>query len=253
MPHRHSASLVEALVHAHKTCTSIEVEPELIPASLEAAMAVQAQTVAALGEKIGGWKVGITGDGVSMAAPMFADAIVASGHSWPLTAAGPILAEVEIAVRLRQDLPPRRGKPYVREEIVAAISHVLPGIELIQSRLSTGMASPFPLWLADRLGNAGYVCGKQRADFAALDLGALRCQLSVDGRNVHDKAGGHPQNDPLTPILVWANAQNDSTGGLRAGQIITTGSLIVPLRCTRSVHLVAEIEGLGRVEVQIEG
>ena len=253
MPHQHSATLAEALVHAHTTCTSFEAGLAQVPASLAAAMAVQAQTVAALGESVGGWKVGITPDGISMAAPMFAGAIVASGHAWPLTAAGPILAEVEIAVRLRHDLPPRPGKPYVRGEIIAAISHVLPGIELIQSRLVTGMASPFPLWLADRLGNAGYVCGPQRSDFAALDLSALRCQLSVDGKPVHDKAGGHPQNDPVTPVLVWANAQNDRTGGLKAGQIITTGSLIVPLRCTHSVHLVAEIEGLGRVEVRIEG
>ena len=244
-------SLIAALVHANKTNTSFAPAAALMPASLDEAMAVQAATMEALGAKTGGWKVGITAEGVPMAGPMIAEHIVASGGSWPLTAAGPILAEVEIAVRFKHDLPPRPDKPYTRAELINGVDAVLAGIELICSRLRDGSASPFPLWLADRLGNAGYICGAPVHEFRKLDLAALRTRLWVDGKLVHDKTGGHPQNDPLAPILAIVNAQTGKPAGIKAGQTITTGSLIVPLRCDHAQKLEAEIEGLGKVSVAI--
>lgn len=247
------ATLARLLADAHHSHVTLESSPALIPASLDGAMAVQAQTVQALGGKVGGWKVGFAADGKVMAAPMLAGAILASGAKWPLVAQGTLIAEVEIALRLKQDLPARPAKPYDRSEILAATGEVLAGIEFIQSRLAESTAAPFPIWLADRLGNAGYVCGAECADFDGLDLGALRCQLWADGKLVHDKVGGHPQGDPLAPVIAWANHQNDSLGGMKAGQVITTGSLIVPLRCPGPVNLVAEIAGLGQVAVKVAG
>ena len=247
------ATLARLLADAHHSHATVESSPALMPVSLDAAMAVQVQTVQALGGKVGGWKVGFGADGKVMAAPMLAGAIVTSGAKWPLVAQGPLIAEVEIALRLKHDLPARPAKPYDRNEIIAATGEVLAGIEFIQSRLAENTAAPFPMWLADRLGNAGYICGAERADFKNLDLGALRCQLWADGKLVHDKVGGHPQGDPLAPVVAWANRQNESLGGMKAGQVITTGSLIVPLLCPAPVRLVAEIAGLGQVTVTVAG
>ena len=40
-------------------------------------------------------------------------------------------------------------------------------------------------------------------------------------------------------------------GGFRAGQIITTGSLITPLKPTARMTIRAELEGIGAVAVTI--
>ena len=252
MPSTPNPRLVDLLVEAHETATSFSCRPELIPASLDAAMSVQGATITALNGRVGGWKVGFNAQGQSMAGPMLANCIQASGSRWTIGTAGPILAEVEIAVRLKYDLPPRPAKPYGRADIAAAVSHVMAGIELIRSRLREGPAAPFPIWLADRLGNAGYILGEEVSGLADRDLSALRCQLRVDGTLMHDKIGGHPQNDPLAPVVAYANGQNDVLGGLRAGQIVTTGSLIVPLSCRNPVELEAEIDGLGQVRVTMD-
>ena len=240
-------SLAAQIIRATRAKTIFAPAPALVPASFADALQIQAETVAALGATIGGWKVGFSPDGHPVSGPMLADDIKASGAGWPLSPAAPTLVEVEIAVRLARDLPHRPNEPYSRAEIIAAIAQVLPGIELICSRLQDGAASPFNAWLADRLGNAGYVFGAGRADIQGLDLAKLRCVLKVDGLVVHDRSGGHPQNDPLAPLLACANQPNH----LRAGQIITTGSLIVPLPFAGAAWLEAEIEGLGTVVLKL--
>ncbi len=47
----------------------------------------------------------------------------------------------------------------------------------------------------------------------------------------------HVNVDPLAPLVAYANAPIDFAGGLRAGQIVTTGTLcgVVPLPAPGSV------------------
>ena len=241
-------SLASQIIRATRDKTALAREPALVPASFADAMQVQAETVEALGVTVGGWKVGFSPDGQAVSGPMLAPDVKASGATWALSPAAPTIIEVEIAVRLACDLPHRPQQPYSRADIIAAIGQVLPGIELICSRLQDGAAWPFSAWLADRLGNAGYVFGAGRAGAQKMDLANLRCVLKVDGVVAHDRSGGHPQNDPLAPLLACANQPND----MRAGQIITTGSLIAPLPFARSARLEAEIEGLGIVALNLQ-
>jgi hypothetical protein len=49
------------------------------PASLEEAYAISASMMAALGQTVGGWKVGYAPDGTPIAAPMYAAGFLASG------------------------------------------------------------------------------------------------------------------------------------------------------------------------------
>ena len=47
----------------------------------------------------------------------------------------------------------------------------------------------------------------------------------VTGVTIYDQPAVHGNGDPMTPFLAWANRQSDDLGSLKAGQIITTGSL----------------------------
>lgn len=242
-------TLVRALASAHR---SGRAAPAADLASLSATIAdayeAQAGIAHSLGERVAGWKTGFGPEKQPVAAPLFAGVMHASRATIPLPPDRPMILEIEIAFRLARDLPPRPARPYTASEIAESVEVALAGAELIAAR--GGMPSdgtPFPRFVADLQGNAGYVCGSEALGFRALDLTQARVTLDVDGERVHDAKGGHPQGDPWAPLVAWANAQCDRLGGLKAGQVITTGSLSPPRPVDRPCRVHAAIEGVGEV------
>ena len=63
--------------------------------------------------------------------------------------------------------------------------------------------------------------------------------------------GGNPAGD-VWRLLAWvANSCAARCGGLRKGELVTTGSCTGLLFAAPNVHVVAEFDGLGRVEVDV--
>jgi 2-keto-4-pentenoate hydratase len=242
--------LVAHLVAAHHTGRLVPYLDALVPHDIVAAYATQSHVAETLGADVGGWKVGIRPDGTPMAAPLYADAMKTSGATWLLPPAGHLVVEVELALRLEDDLPVRT-RPYTRDEVAGAVGEVLIGVELLHSRISGTGNPPFFLVLADNIGNAGYVIGDALRNFRALDLARLRCRVTVDGATMHDKVGGHPQDDPFAPVIACLGQGMMGLGGFRSGQIVTTGSLITPLKPTKRTAIHAELEGIGAVALTI--
>ncbi len=238
------------LADSQSSPTHLTLQDFTPPRDASEAMQVQAASLRWIGAEVGGFKLGFAADGTAIAGPMLQSTITPAPARLILPARGGLLAEVEIAFRLSQDLP-RRERPYLRNEIMAHVGEVLIGIEWLCTRLDAAAAANFPAWLADRLGNHGYVTGACVSPAQIGDLQHLRTKVQVNGVNVHDKIGGHPQNDPLMPLLAYANAQNDALGGLKAGMVITTGSLITPLPITRPCEISAGIEGIGAIAASI--
>ncbi len=241
--------LVDAIVAARRTGTPARYRAQLAPADRRIGYATQHAVAAALGASVAGWKVGMLADGTPMAAPMFTGDVRASATAWKLPVDDALVVEVEVALRLARDLPARPRKPYARDEIALAVSEVLIGVELLRSRFAGDGFPAFPVHLADNLGNAGYVVGGATRDFASLDLAQLRCRYALGGVAVHDAVGGHPQNDPWVPVIACLNEGMMGLGGFRAGQVITTGSLIKPARVNASTKLTATLDGVGSVAV----
>ena len=240
-------ALAARLAEARRNGTG-RFEAALVPADAAAAMRVQHDVARRLGAQVGGWKVGFGPDGVPFAGPLYQAGIVRSPATRPLTPGDHVLVEIELAFRLARDLPSRETS---RDEIVAAIDSAIVGIELIRGRLGEPPAVPFLAFLADNAGNAGYVTGGSTRDFRSLDLARLRCRLSVDGRMVHDKVGGHPQGDPIEPIRAWLARADDTLRGLRAGHVVTTGSFTTPFRAEEAARFEASMEGVGEVRLDL--
>ncbi|MDB5593422.1 MAG: hypothetical protein JWM36_383 [Hyphomicrobiales bacterium] len=245
-----AARLVEA---RHARCTHAFQAAEE-PAGSAEAYATQAQVATGLGTGVAGWKVGFapTPGQTPMAGPIFACDMRENGGTYRLAAGETVKVEVELALRLRADLPARPHAPYTPGEILAATHAMLVGIELVGSRFTDPDSAPFTARLADNFNNAAYVAGEGISDFAGLDRAQLRCRLWVDGELVTDHVGGHGDGDPLVPLLAWASHQADALGGLRAGQVITTGSLNAPVALSRNALIEAELSGLGRVRLRLE-
>ena len=169
---------------------------------------------------IGGWKVGAPGpDGPVTCAPLPAAAIQDS----PATITGSDrLVEAEIALRLAHDLPPR-DQPYTRADILAAIASAHPAIEVLQSRyLDVAAVDPLSA-LADSLSHFGLVVGPAIPDWQSLDLAAETVRVTADGTVIKTGAG-NPAGDMIRMLLWLANEGAHWAGGLRAGQVVTTGS-----------------------------
>jgi 2-keto-4-pentenoate hydratase len=244
--------LAAALVAARRSTRRVALSPTLLPADRRAAHGVQAEVAHALGVIVGGWKVGMLEDGTPMAAPIYADEIKPSGAIWRRPLDRPMLAEVELALRLAHDLPARAGRPYAREEIAAAVGEVLVGVEVLVTRCDVPRFPPFLAHLADNLGNAGYVTGGATLDFRARDLARLRCRINIGRELAHDRVGGHPQDDPWAPLAACLDDGLVPLGGFHAGQIVTTGALATPIEVTRSMRITASLEGIGDVDVTFE-
>jgi 2-keto-4-pentenoate hydratase len=244
---RPDVAIAEALTAARRSHRRVRWQDVRVPASYAEAMVAQAAITRRLNAEVGAWKVGVRPDGVAVAAPIYADLIYAADSQIALGALGSLGIEAEIAFRLGRDLPPARGRPYARADVLAAVSEILVGIEIVRGRFEDDDALPYPAFLADNLGNDGYVVGASVSDLIGLEISALRCRVSIDGAMVHEAIGGHPLGDPLHPLVAYASMPIDQLGGLRAGQIVTTGSLCGIITLDHPAPVRAEIERIGAV------
>jgi 2-keto-4-pentenoate hydratase len=221
-------------------------EPADALTSVADAYAVQEQVVRELG-RVGAWKVGAPSPSADpVRAPILATTIRASPVTLPASSFHVIGIEAEIAYRLGADLP-ARARPYDAEEVAAAIEGMLPAIEVVDTRLADHAAAP-PLWkLADNQINGGLVTGTLAADWRRFDPLTQPVRLEVDGVVVAKGRGGNTAGDPFR-LLVWlANRCGAHCGGLKRGQIVTTGSLTGLRFVAPGARVHAFLDGLGEV------
>jgi len=130
--------------------------------------------------------------------------------------------EAEICIRLAHDLPPRDA-PYTPDDLRAAIASAHPAIEVLQSRyVDVDKIDPLSN-LADSSSNFGLVVGPAIPDWTALDLAKESVRVTANGTEIK-RGTGNPAGDMIR-LLVWlANEGARWTGGLQAGQYVTTGS-----------------------------
>ncbi len=212
------------LLDARRTHTPIADLPTgLQPTSLEEVARVHQEMILAYGE-IGGWKIGA---GTPDATPFFAP----MPRAW-MAASGAILSgpsfryrvlEAEIAFLLGHDLPPR-STPYTREEVVAAIASCHPIIEELESGLTDPKAANNFSALADLQMHGGFVYGPACADWKDIDFSKENVTLAIDGAVRVERTGSNTSGDLYRLLPYLANEGAARTGGLKAGQWITTGS-----------------------------
>jgi 2-keto-4-pentenoate hydratase len=214
----------DLLLDARRTHTPIaDLPAELQPTSLEEVARVHEEMILAYGE-IGGWKIGA---GAPDATPFFAP----MPRAW-MAASGAILSgpsfryrvlECEIAFLLGADLPPR-ATPYTRDEVVAAIASCHPIIEELESGLTDPKAANNLSALADLQMHGGFIYGPAYADWKSLDFKQETVTLSIDGVVQVERTGSNTSGDLMRLLPYLANEGAARTGGLKAGQWITTGS-----------------------------
>ncbi|TKT56065.1 2-keto-4-pentenoate hydratase [Agrobacterium sp. LC34] len=235
--------------HGKITLATLQAE-SLIPRTLEEAMAAQRAFAESWAEPVAGWKLAIRPDGEAIGAPMFDCVRVDDANAASFPHDGTEGIEVEICFTLSADIPAATSGPLTRADLIRYIDKVHLGAELLRYRLAEKNQVPFPLFLADRLANHGFVIGPE-VDKGVVNLfagnGENLPQLTVTEGPVSlfDATVEHPNGDPLAPLVTFANTAFNKGDMLKAGNVITTGSLCgaIPSTLARETHITLKSVG----------
>jgi 2-keto-4-pentenoate hydratase len=206
------------------------------------------------GEHRVGWKAGL-GTEAAMASVSIATALTgfltdASLASGMTTTDGLSIEdwrnaklEAEVAVRVDRTVPAGAD----RETVAAAIAAMAPAIEIVD----LGDPADVEQSLAGNLFHRAFLFGPFESITGA-GVGAARLTITQDGQIAH---GGV---DPATVLgdlvdVVRAVADQIPLSGaeLTAGDVIMTGSAIVPVSLAGGERFEIALDGAGRVELQI--
>lgn len=188
------------------------------------ALAVQQRTARLLRETrqeaIAAWKSALPSPEKTVVAPIYASSVA---HGDVVPARAPVVRiEPEIAFELACDLP-TRDEPYTPAEIDAAIGSARLALEILGCRYAAPEHASLPELLADHMFNAGLVLGPRIASPDAAPA-SMTLTLSVDGAEVEQHAGIHPNNHAKAGLYWLANFLREQGRGLSAGQHVITGS-----------------------------
>ena len=234
-----ASTLSRLLWEARRDGRRVRVEDEDRPRDEASAYAVQRGAAEASGYEVAGFKIGATAQvamdllGVSgpFFGPLYREAFQGNEATVSLPMAHTPGIESEFAVGLAADLP-RRAEPWTKEEVEAAVAWVGPAFEIVGTRLEGGLPGAGMLAIADGGANIDFVCGPTDADWRSADLTAHPVTLRINGEEV---ASGHSAmlvfGDPVSGVAWLANHPELGARGLKAGDVVTTGTCtgITPL------------------------
>lgn len=239
------ARLADLLADARRRGRQIaELPSDLVPASLEEGYATNRMVAARLGWEPLGWKIAGTTPAIRgklrVLAPIYgrtyrrfaAQSPTSIMHAELLDP----LVECEFFITLGRDLPVR-ATAWTMAEIVSAVARVHAGIEVAECRFPMADLPPLPAILADGSASGRYVFGGEIVGWRGR-ISAMPVVLEVDGARRREGSGADVMGDPLKSLLWLAEERRRLGEGLRAGEMISTGSTtgMFPVKAGQAVR-----------------
>jgi len=225
-----------------------EALPEALrPATLEQGYDIQDRLVAALGERVAGWKLGVgspkgraqTGIDRSIAGRVLGSRCFGPGDTVPLPDTAPITVEFEIAYVLAREVRPEAPPP---ESLGALIAETRVTFELVRSRFRDRTAVGWPSFAADNAAFEALVVGEP-IDPAHLDELAASLVVSVNGEERARAVSGGDFTDPEAALRGFLALARERGMVLPAGAIISTGTLSAPFAMQGAAEIRARYLG----------
>jgi 2-keto-4-pentenoate hydratase len=250
----------ETLLAEHKANVTFKpFGPPDRPVSISDAYDIQERYVALLRGEHGdavGYKVGLTsatmqafcGIDHPIAGVVLASRVHETGATVRRADFGRLGLEFEIAVRIKSDVPVT-AVPYTAEMIAPHIDGVGAAIEIVDDRRADYANLDVLSLVADNSWNAGIVLSRFAAKWP--DLEPVLGRATKDGAAIGEGFGrdilGHPFNS-----AAWLATQLASRGvGLKAGQVVMTGSVMKTIFPDGDASYRFELGGIGVVEVRV--
>jgi 2-keto-4-pentenoate hydratase len=241
-----------------------ELREEIRPRTRGEGYAVQAFLDERSAAPLFGWKIAATSragqehigvDG-PLAGRLLRERVFDSGAELPLGGNHMRVAEAEFAFRMARTLPPR-SEPYTVAEVLAAVDSLHPAIEIPDSRYDDFTRVGAPQLIADNACAHLFVLGPATAaPWRDMDLVEHPVTATVsrsDGTPevTHSGKGQNVLGDPLLALTWLVNELSGLGIALDAGQIVTTGTCVVPVPIATGDAVRADFGWIGEVAVRI--
>ena len=219
------------------------------PTDTDDAIAIQNRVLELMGETIGGWKCGVPNVNTGpIVASIPKSAILRTLPCTVPGAKGQI--EPEIAFVIGRDLPPR-ATPYSDDEIRAAIAECRLVLELITTRYADKASATPPEVLADSFNNHGLFIGPVIPGALDHALDKLHVTITTANGTLFDKVHPHPSGHPMNSLRWLVHFLNGRGEGLKAGEIVTTGSYAGIVEAPPGVPIHVQLSNLGGLDVEL--
>jgi 2-keto-4-pentenoate hydratase len=237
------------LVEARQTGRRIKSLPErLKPASMDDAYAVQAAVCKRLGDAVAGYKISAQPDGVNVVAPILASTMVWNGALKSIAPNDKIAIELEFGFRFGHAVAADAD----RAAVLAAIDATVVTLELCDTRYTELEGRSRFEQTADFFSSRGAVLGTAVKFDPAADFKGTTCRQIFDGAiNCERTTSSHPNGDALYPLALLPKALAERGYKIEAGHFVITGSLTGMTWVTAPLRVVGEIDGFGKVAVNL--
>jgi 2-keto-4-pentenoate hydratase len=241
-----------------RNATIASLPKELRPSTRSEGYAIQAHLEQRSNAPLFGWKIAATSRAgqahINVDGPIggriLAERVLENGAAVPLGANHMRVAEVEFAFRMGRDLPPRETA-YDLHEVLSAVESLHPAIEVPDSRFDDFTSVGAPQLIADNSCAHLFILGPPAtADWRKMDLVEHPVAGRVAGGIERQGKGANALGDPRVALTWLANELSRLKIILKAGQVVTTGTCIVPLEVEGGDEVLGSLGALGDVSVR---
>jgi 2-keto-4-pentenoate hydratase len=229
------------------------------PSDRDEAYAIQAQLAQLSEQQVFGWKIAATSDagqkhiGVDgpLAGRLLSTRVMNSGSRLPLGQNLMKVAEAEFAFRMRASLPPRADE-YSTEDVLNAVATLHPAIEIPDSRYGDFVKVGAAQLIADNACACWFVLGPATvSDWRKHDLAGHAVTMWRNDALAADGCGANVLGDPRIALTWLANELRSRSIGLLAGEVVTTGTCVLPQVIAPGDTMRADFGEFGSVFVEI--
>ncbi|MGH6945463.1 MAG: 2-keto-4-pentenoate hydratase [Geminicoccaceae bacterium] len=257
--------IARSIFDAHRTRRPFaRLSGELLPSSMDEAYAVQDEVhelfMAAGWGELAGHKIALTSKAVQelcgvdepAGGAIFASTVHRSPATIRLADFMHLGLEFELGVRLGADLP-ASGAPHTRASVAACVAACMPAFELIEDRGADYADLDAMSILTDKCWCGGVVLGSDVTDWQALDLTSTPVELIWNGDVIDRGLTGAAMGHPFESLAWLANLLAARGRGMKAGEIVITGSALKTRFPEAGDEVTYRIRDLGETSVRIVG
>jgi 2-keto-4-pentenoate hydratase len=162
-----------------------------------------------------------------------------------------IAPKVEAEIVFRLDAP-LEGPGVTRDDAVAAVAEVMPGLEIVDSRIEDWRIRIADT-VADMASIGAVVLGRAQRVPEGVDLRLTGLVFRRDGEVIATGAGAAALGDPYAVVAWLANTLGEHGVPLEPGQLIMTGALHAAVPMRPGDTFTAEFDRLGTVTLRVGG
>jgi 2-keto-4-pentenoate hydratase len=246
------------MLHMERGTRLDHLPDALRPSTRADGYAIQSQWQARSTAPLFGWKIAATSEAGQrhinvdgpLAGRLLRKGVLADGATVSLANNLMRVAELELAFSFGRDLP-SRPRRYEVDEVMAAVATLHPAIEIPDSRFEDFCAVGAPQLIADNACARWFILGPAvDMPWRHVDLAAHEVSATVVGKSQHEGKGSNVLGDPRLALTWLVNELSAHGVDIRAGQVVTTGTCVVPVPVVPGDVVRASFGEFGRVSAR---